>query len=62
MVDLPNTLKGIDAGQLRNMNKKDESNSQGTMLEFLKPGKKQLNTADVKGQKKNDDEDMIVDG
>ena len=61
MVDLPNTLKGIDAGQLRNMSKKDDTNSQGTMLEFLKPGEKQLNTADVKGQKKNDDEEMIVE-
>ena len=61
MVDLPNTLKGIDAGQLSNTNKKDATNSQGTMLEYLKSGKKQQNTDDLNGRKENDDEEMIVE-
>ena len=40
MVDLPNTLKGIDTGKLSNINKKDNTNSQGIMFQYLKLGKK----------------------
>ena len=61
MVDLPNTLKGIDTGQLSTINKKDNTNSQGTIFEYLKSEKKQQNMDDLKGQKKNKDKEMIVE-